>query len=86
MALAITAVALVYHVSARYENRSSYCRGMAFADLGGLTTNCRIKGPIGAPELVVLSSLARDYCIWGKVVDAQDGPFRTLRYGVRAKA
>jgi len=49
----------------------------------GISINCRIDGPEGAPWLVLSNSLATDLTMWDAQARALSGSFRLLRYDQR---
>src|SRR5262249_55860447 len=49
----------------------------------GITFNCRIDGPDGAPVLVLSNSLACNISMWDPQVPELSGAFRVLRYDQR---
>src|SRR5262249_9817803 len=49
----------------------------------GITINCEIDGPDGAPWLVLSNSLATNLAMWDEQADDLKGRFRVLRYDQR---
>ncbi|WP_137388955.1 3-oxoadipate enol-lactonase [Rhodoligotrophos defluvii] len=49
----------------------------------GITFNCRIDGPEGAPWLILSNSLATDLSMWDPQAEALGQQFRVLRYDQR---
>ena len=52
-------------------------------EIGGLSFNCRVDGPAGAPWLVFSNSLMTDLSMWDEQVAALAGRHRILRYDQR---
>ncbi len=51
--------------------------------IGGLSFNCRLDGPAGAPWLVFSNSLMTDLSMWDGEAAALSGRYRILRYDQR---
>jgi 3-oxoadipate enol-lactonase len=56
---------------------------MAFVTAGGLTVHYELRGPEGAPVLVLLNSLGTNFHLWDLQIEALARTHRVLRYDMR---